>query len=81
MKISLIKTNENPEAATSGFSIPFFAMWLKPQADCSSLPSVQPFADEICNNTSHNRRKKCTYFLHLFASFPPPCRKLAVKQF
>lgn len=58
MKLSLIKTNENPEVAASGFSIPFFARWLKPQADCFLLSSIQPFADIVCNNTSHDRRKE-----------------------
>ena len=57
MRENFFHQNENPEVAASGFSIPFLR-WLMPQADCSLLSPIQPFTDDICYNTSHDRRKK-----------------------
>lgn len=51
-----------------GFSIPFWQGWLKPQAGCRLLLSVQPFANEVANYTRHNRKSKSYEF---FRRSPP----------
>lgn len=57
--------NENPSAATLGFSIPTWE-WegLYPQADYRLFIAVQPFADEMANHTRHNSDNKRSEYFH-----------------
>jgi hypothetical protein len=55
-------TNETPGACSSGGFCSYLLSFLSAagldRRLLLSLSSVQPFADEVCNHTSHDRKNK-----------------------
>jgi len=51
-------TQKPPELRPPGVFYSVVGGWLIPKAGYRLLLPIQPFADEVANNTRHNRKKK-----------------------
>ena len=69
MLVSPTWTAKNPGVAILGFSIPFWQGGLVLRLIAGTI-FVEPFADEVGNNTSRNGDQKWENKLHAFTPFP-----------
>ena len=67
-KLSISDDKQKPQCWNTGVFYSILAWWLKPQADYQLFITVQPFANEMANDTCHNsdyQRQKYIHIEHL----------------